>query len=68
MIVYDFYTIISSAFDTVLGTKHEQSTKRPHRMKDLSLKECIDLPVAEMQTGDRMTRATTRTTLVKLFL
>ena len=51
MIVYDFYTILSSAFDIGLGIKHEQSTKQPHRMKDLPLKECIDLPAAEMQIG-----------------
>ena len=51
MIVYDFYTILSSAFDIGLGIKHEQSTKQPHRMKDRPLNECIDLPAAEMQIG-----------------
>ena len=51
MIVYDLYTILSSALNIAQGIKHEQSTKRPHRMKDLPLKECIDFPAAEMQIG-----------------
>ena len=51
MIVYDFDTILSSVFDIGLGIKHEQSTKQPHRMKDLPLKGCIDLPAAGMQIG-----------------
>ena len=58
MIVYDFYTILLSALDIGLGIKHEQSTKQPHRMKDLPLKECIDLPAAEMQIESLMTTAT----------
>ena len=66
MIVYDFYTILSSAFDISLGIKHEQSTKQPHRMKDLPLKECIDFPAAEMQIGSLMTTATPRTTPSKI--
>ena len=66
MIVYDFYTILSSAFDIGLVIKHKQSTKRPHRMKDLPLKGCIDFPAAEMQTGSLMTTATPRTTPCKI--
>ena len=48
MIVYDFYSIRSFAFDTGLGIKHEQSTEQRHRIQDLPLKECIDLPAAEI--------------------
>ena len=66
MIVYDFYTILSSAFDIGLGIKHEQRTRRPHRMKDLPLKECIDLPAAEMQIESLTTTATPRTTPCKI--
>ena len=58
MIVYDFYNIVSSAFDIGLGIKHEQSTKQPHRIKDLPLKECIDLPAAEMQILGSLTNDT----------
>ena len=66
MIVYDFYTILSSALDIALGIKHDQSTKRPHRMKDLPLKECIDFPADEMQIESLMTTATPRTTPCKI--
>ena len=60
MIVYDFYTILSSALDIGLGIKHEQGTKQPHRMKDL--------PAAEMQIGSLMTTAMPRTTPCKTVL
>ena len=66
MTVYDFYTILSSAFDIGLGIKHEQSTKQPHRMKGLPIKECIDLPVADMQIESLTTTATPRTTPCKI--
>ena len=52
MIVYDVYTIDTLiCFDIGLGIKYEHSTKQPHRVKGLPLKECIDSPSAEMKIG-----------------
>jgi len=66
VIVYDFYTILSTAFDWSWGKTRAKHKAAPLNERPL-LKKCIEILAAEMQIGSLiMTTATPRTTPCKI--